>query len=151
MAGAGDVKITGLTPDDRPRWTELWRAYLAFYETSLPNEVFEHTWARLLQDHELPGLAARADGQMIGLTHYLFHGSAWTTTPVCCLQDLFIDKAARGRGAARALIETVAVRARDRASIRMYWLTQDHNATARRLYDRLTKNSGFIRYEFPLG
>lgn len=151
MTVAGPAEVTGFNPGDRARWTELWAAYLEFYETSLPDTVFERTWARVLDDSELHGLAARLDGRVVGLTHFLFHDSAWTTTPVCYLQDLYVDEAVRGHGLARMLIEAVAIRARVAASTRMYWLTQDHNATARRLYDRLAKNSGFIRYEYPLG
>jgi GNAT superfamily N-acetyltransferase len=147
---AETVKITALFPADRPQWSKLWAAYLAFYKTALPDEVFEHTWTRLLQGTELQGLAARADGEIIGITHFLFHGSAWTMTPVCYLQDLFVDDAGRGRGIGRALIEAVAARARGKASTRMYWLTQDQNAVARQLYDRLASNSGFIRYEYQL-
>lgn len=145
------VEITSLTAQDRPRWTELWGAYLAFYQTSLPDETFEHTWARVLQSTDLHGLAARLDGRVMGITHFLFHASAWTMTPVCYLQDLFVDDAARGHGIGRALIEAVAARARDQSATRLYWLTQDHNTTARQLYDRIAKNSGFIRYEYPLG
>ncbi len=150
MASAGTVTITRFSAEDRPRWTELWSAYLTFYQASLPDAVYERTWTRLLQDNELHGLTARLNGQIIGLTHFLFHDSAWTMTPVCYLQDLFVDEAARGRGVARALIEAVATRARTQSSTRMYWLTQDHNTTARLLYDRLATNSGFIPYEYPL-
>ena len=151
MTIAGSVEITGFGPDDRARWAELWVAYLEFYKTSLPDAVFDRTWSRLLQDSELHGLAARIDGQVVGLTHFLFHDSTWTLTPVCYLQDLYVDADARGQGIARKLIEAVARRARAAASTRMYWLTQDDNATARLLYDRLAKHTGFIRYEYPLG
>ena len=144
------MEITALHQADRPRWTELWRAYLDFYETELPEAVYDETWARILHDTALHGLAVRADGEIIGITHYLFHNSAWTLTPVCYLQDLFVDQAKRGHGAGRALIEAVAERARAQASTRLYWLTQSHNATARALYDRLAKHTGFIRYEYPL-
>lgn len=151
MARVGAVEITRFNAEDRSRWTELWSDYLSFYKASLPDAVFEQTWTRLLEDDSLHGLAARANGRIVGLTHFLFHSSAWTVTPVCYLQDLFIEEAARGHGTARTLIESVAAQAKARASTRMYWLTQDHNATARLLYDRIAKNSGFIRYEYPLG
>jgi len=150
-ATVGTSEIRKLAAQDQARWTELWSAYLAFYKTSLPAETFEHTWTRILQDTVLHGLAACIDGQIVGITHFLFHGSAWTITPVCYLQDLFVDEAGRGHGIGRALIEAVAASARARASTRLYWLTQDHNAATRLLYDRLAKNSGFIRYEYPLG
>jgi GNAT superfamily N-acetyltransferase len=104
----------------------------------------------VLAGEELHGLAARADGAMIGITHFLFHPSAWTLRPVCYLQDLFTDPAHRGQGAARALIAAVGDRASAAGSTRMYWLTQSHNATARALYDKVAKHSGFIRYEYAL-
>jgi len=149
--GHGNVEITGLTSQDRPRWTELWTAYLAFYKLSLPDEIFEHTWIRLLNDTAIHGLTARIDGRIVGLTHFLFHESAWTIAPVCYLQDLFVADLARGHGVGRALIEAVAARARMRDSVRLYWMTQSDNAVARQLYDRLAKHSGFIRYEYALG
>lgn len=144
------MDITPLAAADRARWTELWRAYLAFYETALPPEIYDETWARILGGAALHGLAARVDGEIVGITHFLFHDSAWTLTPVCYLQDLFVDQTRRGHGAGRALIEAVAARAQAQASTRLYWLTQSHNAVARTLYDRLAKHSGFIRYEYPL-
>lgn len=144
------IEITRLRSEDRPRWADLWRAYLAFYETTRPEEQFEETWARVLHDTALHGLAARQDGRIVGITHFLFHASAWTMTPVCYLQDLYVDEAARGSGAGRALIEAVAERARAQASTRLYWLTQAGNATARLLYDRMAKEAGFVRYDYKL-
>ncbi len=147
------LHIAKLTEADRPRWTELWRDYLDFYKTTLPEAQFNHTWARLMQGAALHGLAARTDtgpgATIVGITHYLFHPSAWTMTDACYLQDLYVDAATRGTGAGRALIEAVAAEARARNAARLYWLTQDHNTTARTLYDRLAKHTGFIRYEYP--
>ena len=143
------VSITPLEEADRPRWTELWESYLDFYSTALPEAIYEHTWRRLMARESLHGLAARQGDTIVGITHFLFHSSAWTLTPVCYLQDLYVDAATRGTGAGRKLIEAVAAEARARNSARLYWLTQDHNATARLLYDRLAKHTGFIRYEYP--
>lgn len=144
------IEIGALLPDDRLRWAELWRTYLEFYETTLPTEVFEHTWIRLIEGREIRGLAAREGTTIVGITHFLRHPSAWTLQPVVYLQDLFTDEAYRRRGIARALIEAVAAEALDGGSSRLYWLTQSNNVTARLLYDRLAKHTGFIRYEFPL-
>ena len=69
---------------------------------------------------------------------------------VCYLQDLFVDPALRGRGVARALIEAVAKAALERGAERLYWLTQEHNAAARALYDKVAKYNHFIRYDYPL-
>ena len=66
---------------------------------------------------------------------------------VCYLQDLFTAPEARGQGAGRALIAAVIDWARDRGCVRVYWNTQASNATARRLYDQVAENKGFIRYQ----
>lgn len=142
--------ITRLTPDDRARWAELWTGYLTFYETSVPPETYDLTWRKLF-DGRIHGFAARDNaGRLIGITHYMYHDTAWSAAPVCYLQDLFVDAALRGTGAGRKLIEAVADAAKAHGAGRLYWLTQDHNAVARRLYDRLAQNRGFIRYDYPL-
>lgn len=143
------IEITALTAVDRPRWTELWRGYLAFYETILPSEVYDHTWHRILADESIHGLAARTPNGIVGITHFLFHAHGWTLQHACYLQDLFVDPAARGTGAGRKLIEAVAVKAREHGADRLYWMTQDTNTTARRLYDRLAKTRGYIKYDYP--
>ena len=142
------LEIGRFTEADRPRWTELWRAYLGFYDTIMPRELYDHTWSRLQADQVLHAFAARHDGEIIGLTHFLYHESGWTLRPVCYLQDLYVDPAARTAGVGRALIEAVGAHARARQTTRMYWLTQDHNLPARRLYDRIAKHNGFIRYDY---
>ena len=142
--------IDRLTAQDRPRWTELWTGYLDFYGAVLPPEVFEATWARLLTGDGLYGFALRREGRMVGLVHYLFHPHAWSTQPACYLQDLFVDPAVRGTGGGRQLIEAVADAARVRGAARLYWTTQEGNATARALYDRVAKYGGFIKYDYAL-
>ena len=69
---------------------------------------------------------------------------------ICYLRDLFVDIAARGHGAARALIGSVAEAARARDAPRLYWLTAEDNRVARALYDKLAQYKGFIRYDHPL-
>ena len=144
------MRITRLLEADRPRWAELWREYLTFYDTVLPEAVYDHTWARLLADREMHGFGARDDaGRLHGITHFLYHAHGWTTHRACYLQDLFVDAPSRSQGAARRLIEAVADHSRSHGADRLYWLTQDHNATARRLYDRIAAHRGFIKYDYP--
>jgi GNAT superfamily N-acetyltransferase len=144
------VVIRPLHKDDEGEWRRLWTAYLAFYQTVLPEEVFATTFARLTgeaADGEYHGLLATLDGKPVGLAHYLFHRSCWTINNVCYLQDLFADSQVRGSGIGRALIEGVYAKAKEAGSPEVYWMTQDFNSTARRLYDRIADKTPFIIYQ----
>ncbi|HYZ40986.1 MAG TPA: GNAT family N-acetyltransferase [Stellaceae bacterium] len=149
-----DIFVTPITSRDRTRWAELWRGYLDFYETSLPGEIYEHTWQRLIAaESPIRGLGARlgsTTAPLVGMVHYLFHAHAWTTREVCYLQDLFVDSSVRGRGCGRKLIEAVADIARSCGCYRLYWTTKEDNAVARSLYDRIARFNGFIRYDYTL-
>jgi GNAT superfamily N-acetyltransferase len=144
--------ITTLHAGDRDRWAALWRGYLTFYETAVPEAIYASTWSRILDPQgEIHAFGARDDaGELVGITHYLFHPHAWSTREACYLQDLFVDEAARGRGHARALIDAVATVASRRDCHSLYWKTMAPNATARRLYDRVATHDGTIVYYYPL-
>ncbi|MEM9048425.1 MAG: GNAT family N-acetyltransferase [Pseudomonadota bacterium] len=142
------TQIRPLEESDRADWARLWTQYLRFYETSVAPEVYDATWSRLMAGGvgEFRGLGAVADGRLVGITHYLFHRHCWRVENVCYLQDLFVDAALRGTGAGRALIEAVYSAADAEGCPTVYWLTQDFNETARRLYDRIGTLTPFIKY-----
>ena len=136
---------------DYDQWLPLWDGYNEFYgrsgDTALDPEITRVTWQRFFDAYEpVHALIAEQHGQLLGLTHYLFHRSTTAIGPNCYLQDLFTSRAARGKGVGRALIEAVYERARSAGCPRVYWQTQQSNATARLLYDKVADNSGFIVY-----
>lgn len=141
--------VRPLEAKDRAAWDRLWNAYLAFYETSRPEEIYNAYFARLLGDdpQDYNGLVAEVDGAVVGLTHYLFHRHGWRIENVCYLQDLFADPSVRGLGVGRALIEGVYKEADAAGAPAVYWLTQEFNHDARRLYDRIGQLSPFIKYD----
>lgn len=142
------LEIRPIVPDDRPAWGDLWRAYLDFYETTLPEAVYDTTFGRLLSpDHpDQNGLIALLDGRAVGLVHYIYHAHNWRVEQVCYLQDLYAAPEARGMGIGRALIEAVYARADADGRPAVYWMTQDFNTTARQLYDRIATVTPFIKY-----
>ncbi|MBO9477539.1 GNAT family N-acetyltransferase [Shimia sp. R11_0] len=144
-------RIRPLKATDEAQWRHLWTGYLAFYETTVPEEVYASTFARLLGEdpQDFSCLVAEQDGTLVGLTHFLFHRHAWKIENVCYLQDLFADPAVRGTGVGRKLIEAVYAAADANGAPSVYWLTQDFNQTARTLYDRVGKLTPFIRYQRP--
>ncbi len=143
-----EIEIRPLQAADEPEWRRLWTLYLEFYESSVSEEVYETTFARLLsgEDNEFAGLLALVDGKPSGLTHYLFHRHCWRVENVCYLQDLYVDQELRGTGLGRALIEAVYERADAVGCPSVYWLTQEFNEVGRRLYDRVANVTPFIVY-----
>jgi GNAT superfamily N-acetyltransferase len=144
------ITIAPPEPEDREAWENLFRAYVAFYERVSPQEVYDRAWREFRSGERMHALVARLDGELVGITHFLVHPSTSALTDVCYLQDLFTAPRARGKGVARALIEAVADWARHRDCDRVYWHTKETNATARRLYDQVAINRGFIQYQLPL-
>ena len=136
---------------DYTQWLPLWESYNRFYgrfdATALPAAITQSTWARFFDAYEpVHALVAEQDGRLLGLAHCLFHRSTIMLEPVCYLQDLYTDETARGQGVGRALIEALYERARGAGLSRVYWLTHESNAAARKLYDQVAERSGFIVY-----
>jgi GNAT superfamily N-acetyltransferase len=142
------IAVRPLEQADHAEWRRLWTAYLTFYKTSVPEEVYATTWKRLFTQGEFEpkGFIALVDGKPVGLVHYLYHRTCWTEANNCYLQDLFADPEVRGRGVGAALIEAVRREAAKAGVTNVYWMTHETNATARRLYDRVARHTGFIKY-----
>jgi GNAT superfamily N-acetyltransferase len=141
------ITIRALSRTDRAQWEPLWQGYLTFYQTSLADDVTDLTFARFFDEAEpMYALVAEREGEIVGIVHYIFHRSTWTKGPYCYLQDLFTRDDARGGGVGRKLIEAVYEGAKAEGASRVYWLTQESNATARALYDKLAERPGFIQY-----
>ncbi|PTU32552.1 GNAT family N-acetyltransferase [Stenotrophobium rhamnosiphilum] len=114
------IKISPLHANDREAWETLARAYKAFYQTETAHAEYDQAWQRLLAHEGVFGLAARLDDKIVGISHHLFHASAWANT-VCYLQDMYTAPEVRGRGVGRALISAVADHARKFGAVRYYW------------------------------
>jgi GNAT superfamily N-acetyltransferase len=149
VSQSNDIVVRALRRDDHMAWRALWTAYLAFYNTTVNEQVYATTFERLLGDdvRDFSALVAEVDGNVVGITHYLFHRHAWRVEEVCYLQDLYAAPDVRGQGVGRALIEGVYAAADSAGAGTVYWLTQEFNDTARRLYDRIGVVTPFLKYQ----
>ena len=147
--GRAMLRTGPLDEADHARWEELFRAYIAFYGRELDQAAYDRAWREFASGARLHALGARLDGRLVGITHFLVHPS--TSEPdLCYLEDLFTDPEVRGRGVARALIEAVREWAREQGCGSVYWQTHETNAVARRLYDEVARNEGYIVYTLPV-
>ena len=144
------LEIDFLTEPDRAAWELLARGKDDHFGVERDDAAYERTWRRLLDDERIRGVAARLDGRMVGVGHYLFHASVWYSGK-CYLADLFVDPDARRRGVATAVIEWVARDAEEHGHPGLYWNTLE-DAPARALYDKLGKyHDGLIHYTYRRG
>ncbi|MFD0917658.1 GNAT family N-acetyltransferase [Pseudahrensia aquimaris] len=142
------ITITTFTAKDRDDWLALWEAYLVFYKATLPPNVGHQTWERMIDpEGEIQGFkAVDANGVMVGMVTYLYHGTTWGPHPRCYLHDLYTLAETRGQGVGRALIEAVYEAAAADGSDQVYWLTQEFNYAGRMLYDKVAERTPFIKY-----
>jgi GNAT superfamily N-acetyltransferase len=143
------VRVRRLEARDKPVWLTLFKGYIEFYKTTVPEVVIETTWERLMRGEEgfhIALVAVEEADRPVGLAHVLFHRSTWSPTWYCYLEDLFVDPAQRTKGAGRALIEAVYREADARGCTRTYWTTQEFNYRARTLYDQVATKSVFVQY-----
>jgi GNAT superfamily N-acetyltransferase len=142
------IRTRPLAPHDRDDWQTLFRAYIDFYGAEVPDDVVAITWSRLMDASSgMVGLCAvDSEDRPVGIALLVFHLSTWSRTTYCYLEDLYVAPAARGQGAGQALIEAVYGAADDRGATRTYWVTEDTNDGARRLYDRMAIRAPYVQY-----
>ena len=142
------LTIRSIEARDEARWRELWDGYCRFYERTLSEEITQHTWTRIM-DAATPVhaiVAERAGTDVVGMANYILHENTWTLTPVCYLEDLYVDPAERAAGVGRQLIDWLVREMQTRGWSRLYWNTKENNYRARGLYDKYTPRDPFVRY-----
>ena len=141
--------IRPLEQQDREQWQFIWGEYLRFYETKLPLEIYSETFSRLTDSKNTDQncLIAHSGETLHGLVHYIYHAHNWKSEDVCYLQDLFTLKAMRRQGIAKALIKAVYKAADTSGTSSVYWMTQEFNHDARKLYEQVASLTPFIKYQ----
>ncbi len=146
-----EVLIRNLEYRDADEWNVLFRSYLDFYATSRSEEAMARIWRQVLgSSPQLQGVVAEAGGRVVGLAHFWFQPSTWAEVANCYLEDLFVEKSARGQGIAQALIGEVTSRAQDFGCTELFWITAQDNVVARKTYDKVATKSTYVRYEIDL-
>jgi GNAT superfamily N-acetyltransferase len=142
------INIRPIEPRDELRWRDLWDAYTRFYEREPSDALTVSTWRHIF-DPTMPVQAIVAEdteASVLGIANYLIHESTSALSPVCYLQDLFVDPAWRGGGVGGRLIDWLVAEMATQGWSRLYWHTKEDNYRARSLYDKYTRQSGFLRY-----
>jgi GNAT superfamily N-acetyltransferase len=147
------MEIRPATESDIPALMPLIRGYCEFYKCDPPDAGLDEMSRALIASADDQGmlLVADEDGEVIGFAAVGWKWSSLRGARIAVLEDLFVAPEARGKGAADALIEASASRARESGAPVMTWLTAPDNHRAQAVYDRVGgKSAAFLEYELEL-
>jgi GNAT superfamily N-acetyltransferase len=148
------MEIRPAVESDIPAVMPLMRAYCDFYESNPPDAGLDEMARALIASEDDQGMLLVADdgGQAIGFAAVGWKWSSLRGARIAVLEDLFVAPKARGRGAADALIEGCADRARENGAPVVTWITAPDNHRAQAVYNRVGgKSETFLEYELELG
>lgn len=145
------MKIRTPIAADRQNWGQLYAGYAEFYRVEQSEAMRDRVWSWIHDPaHELRAFVAEQDGKLIGLTHFRPFTRPLSASTGGFLDDLFVDPACRGSGAAAALIGAVKAEGQARGWSVIRWITADDNYRARNLYDKLADRTKWVTYDIKL-
>jgi ribosomal protein S18 acetylase RimI-like enzyme len=145
------VIIRAMQATDRSAWDELFTAYAQFYDVPQSPEMRAKVWVWLSDPaNEVNGLVADNNGTLIGFAHYRSFARPLAAESGSSLDDLFVAEAARGSGAANALIDAIKVRAVEQGHSIVRWITAADNGQARGLYDKVAQVTQWVTYDLTV-
>ncbi|MEM6306264.1 MAG: GNAT family N-acetyltransferase [Pseudomonadota bacterium] len=145
------IHVRPVEAADRAAWDRLYEGYAAFYGVDQTAQMRDTVFGWLMDEaHGSNGLVAETgDGALVGLTHYRPFVSCLKACTNCFLDDLYVDPAARGSGAAQALIAEVRRIADHNGWHVVRWITADDNYRGRGLYDKVATRTMWVTYDMP--
>jgi GNAT superfamily N-acetyltransferase len=145
------MEIRAVRASDKAEWAALYAGYAAFYKVEQTEAMRERVWGWLMDSaHGTEGLVAEIDGALVGLAHFRPYARPLSASVGGFLDDLFVGPAARGSGAAEALITALGDLGRARGWTVIRWITAEDNYRARGLYDRLADRTKWVTYDIKL-
>ncbi|MFO7952954.1 MAG: GNAT family N-acetyltransferase [Bacillota bacterium] len=146
------MEIRQATLADEKAVCRLWSLLLKFYNKQPSLEVLQCSF-RYAVDHPRKVLIfiILIEGVVTGtVSLQMGHFSTWNNNWYGHLEDLIIDPAYRGRGAAEKLINHAVKEARENNLARLELSALNDNGKARRLYEKLGFTTNSVVYELPL-
>ncbi len=133
------VRRAGL--NDLDQLTELFDGYRVYYgQPSDPGRARGFLEQRIRRQESVI-LVAESNGRAVGFTQLFPSFSSVSTARIWILNDLFVERGARRRGVAAALLEGARAHASDSGAVRLVLETLPANKPAQSLYER----TGWVR------
>ncbi len=97
------------------------------------------------------GRVAVVDDTVVGFAICILHEGTLVTTPICYLEDLFVDPAFRGQGIARTIIKSLQTEGQTKAGRGCTGIRAVIIPPVVIVCDEFTPADDYVRYRITLG
>ena len=140
--------IRKLEEKDKEKWAKLYNGYAEFYKVPMNKGVLDILWGWIQDEsHDVKGLCFELEGKIIGIAHYRTMPRPIKGQYIGFLDDLFVEPEFRGQKIAQKLIGHLKSLSTANNWDGIRWITHSSNKTAKILYDKIARNTGFELYE----
>jgi ribosomal protein S18 acetylase RimI-like enzyme len=145
---APDLVVRRVDAADAERVSPLFALYREFYGKPYDQALAADFLRARLERDESVVLLAESAGEPVGFTQLYPGFSSVSVAPAWVLNDLYVAEAARGTGAAAALMEHAERLAREAGAVALQLETARDNTRAQRLYERqgYVVGEGYLHY-----
>ena len=140
--------IRKLEKKDKENWAKLYNGYAKFYKVPMNKGILDTLWGWIHDEsHIVNGICFELENKIVGIAHYREMPRPITGQCVGFLDDFSIDPDFRSKKIAQKLINHLKSLSKDNNWDGIRWITHSSNKTAKILYDKIGKNTGFELYE----
>jgi len=140
--------IRKLEQKDKANWSKLYNGYADFYKAPMNTGVLDTLWGWIHdKTHDVDGLCFELENKIVGIVHYRTMPRPIKGKYIAFLDDLFVEPDFRGQKIAQKLISHLKSLAKANNWDGIRWNTHSSNKNAKKLYDKIANNTGFVVYE----
>ena len=140
--------IRKLEQKDKENWTKLYNGYADFYKVPMNTRILETLWSWIQdENHDVKAICFVLESKIVGIAHYRTMPRPIKGQYIGFLDDLFVEPEFRGQKIAQKLISHLKSLSKANNWNGIRWITHSSNKTAKILYDKIGKNTGFELYE----
>jgi ribosomal protein S18 acetylase RimI-like enzyme len=148
------TRVRKISSKDRQAYVGMWSDFTSA-KPSEPGDpaMGEVNFLRMMTpDNPLQGIVVVDDLDCAqGFVCFLAFPFTWSAKNVCYLQDIYVQRACRGLGYGRLLIEHLVEIAKAQDWYKIFWMTEPDNVLAQHLYDHIARKMGYVRYDLVVG
>ena len=140
--------IRNLEHKDKCNWAKLYNGYANFYKIPMNTVILDTLWDWIHdKSHIVNAFCFELEGNIVGIAHYRTMPRPVKGQYIGFLDDLFVEPEFRGQKIAQKLIGHLKSLSTANNWDGIRWITHSSNKTAKILYDKIARNTGFELYE----